>query len=94
MEKILRFIQVKLIFLNRSKFFSETYFLDWEKSKKWFFPQDIALLIVEKFEIGINRKINPICLPYDLGQKFNLRFTGERPSLKLTYTYICHFFSK
>ena len=90
MEKILRFIQVKLIFPTRSQFFNETYFLDWEKSKKWFFPQDIALLIVEKFEIGINRKINPICLPYDLGKrsdKKHLRFIGkcQQPSFRLIF---------
>ena len=55
-------------------------FLDWNKSKDWFFPQDIALLTLKSFEIGIYRRINPICLRIDPNQQFDshdIKFIGE-----------------
>ena len=46
-------------------------FLDWKRSQDWFFPQDIALLTLDSFEIGIYSRVNPICLPIYPNHKFD-----------------------
>ena len=71
----------KQIFLKLSEFFTirKNPILDWYKSKLWFFEQDIALISLKSFHIGIRRNVNPICLPYGLKYKnTKLKFIGEK----------------
>ena len=87
--KIFFFIQVNG-FLKCGILFTNTIsFLDWNKSENWFFPQDIALLILKSFEIGIFRGVNPICLRIDPNQIFNshdIKFIGEQ----IVFKYLVH----